>query len=152
MILVIPKVLSADQVRHVRDTLAGTEWEDGALTAGVQSASVKTNLQAREESHDARTLGDLILDALSRNATFMSAALPLRVYPPIFNRYGPGMGFGDHIDNAVRQSRETGLRYRTDLACTLFLADPGDYDGGDLTTWEAGRQTRVKLPAGDLVL
>jgi PKHD-type hydroxylase len=152
MILVIPKVLNADQVRHVRDTLAGAEWEDGALTAGAQSASVKANLQAREASHAARTLGDLILDALSRNATFMSAALPLRVYPPMFNRYGPGMGFGNHIDNAVRPSRQTGLRYRTDLAGTLFLADPGDYDGGELSTEAAGRQTRVKLPAGDLVL
>jgi PKHD-type hydroxylase len=152
MMLTIPKVLGETQVRHVRDALAKADWVVGAATTGVQSATVKNNLQVPEDAEAARSLGTLILEALSRNATFMSAALPLRVYPPMFNRYGPGMGFGDHIDNAIRQSRATGVRYRTDLSCTLFLTDPADYDGGELVAEEAGRQTRVKLPAGDLVL
>jgi PKHD-type hydroxylase len=152
MMLIIPKVLSQTEVRHIRDVLAQAEWTDGAATSGPQSATVKNNLQAPEDAEAVRSLGALIVDALSRNATFMSAALPLRVFPPMFNRYGRGMGFGDHVDNAVRQSRQTGLRYRTDVSCTLFLTDPGDYNGGELTVEAAGRHQRVKPPAGDLAL
>jgi PKHD-type hydroxylase len=152
MMLVIPKVLSAAQVGHFRDVLSTAPWTDGAATAGVQSARAKTNLQVPEEAQAASALGALVLDALARNAVFMSAALPLRVYPPLFNRYGPGMGFADHIDNAVRPSRVTGVRYRTDLSCTLFLSDPHDYDGGELVVEGQEPQARVKLPAGDLLL
>ncbi len=152
MMLVIPKVLSAAEVGHVRDVLSTAQWTDGAVTAGVQSARAKTNLQLPEEAGAAAVLGAMVLDALARNAAFMSAALPLRVYPPMFNRYEAGMGFADHIDNAVRQSRLTGMRYRTDLSCTLFLSDPDDYDGGELVVEGHEPQARVKLPAGDLLL
>jgi len=148
----IPGVLGEAQVRQARDSLAGADWEDGAATSGVQSTLVKRNLQVPEDSELARSLGGLILEALGRNGVFMSAALPLRVFPPMFNRYGVGMGFGDHIDNAIRQSRVTGARYRTDLSCTLFLSDPDDYDGGELVIEDGFSPRRAKLPAGDLLL
>jgi PKHD-type hydroxylase len=150
--LIIPGVLDETRLRRIRDALAAAPWADGAATAGVQSAAAKHNLQLPEDGETARALGGLILDALSRSAVFMSAALPLRVFPPLFNRYGPGMGFGDHIDNAIRRSRVTGLTYRTDLSGTLFLTDPGDYDGGELVADDGGRLIPVKLAAGDLAL
>jgi PKHD-type hydroxylase len=152
MMLHIPGVLTADQVRHCRSMLAAAEWTDGAATAGAQSARAKHNLQLPEGGETARVLGAMILEALGRNAAFMSAALPLKVFPPLFNRYGPGMGFGDHIDNAVRFSPLTGARYRTDQSCTLFLRDPDAYDGGELVIEDGFAPRRVKLPAGDLLL
>jgi PKHD-type hydroxylase len=152
MMLHIPSVLTPEQVRVFNDTLAKATWIDGGATAGVQSARAKHNLQLPEDAEAAKALGAQILQALARNATFMSAALPLQVFPPLFNRYGQGMGFGDHIDNAIRFSELTGARYRTDLSCTLFLSDPETYDGGELVIEEGFAPRGVKLAAGDMLL
>ena len=152
MLLRIPNLLSAGQVAHCRQALAEAAWADGRVTAGAQSALAKHNLQLAEEAPEAKALGELILGALAANPAFMSAALPLKVFPPLFNRYRPGMGFGDHIDNAVRVSRVTGARYRTDLSCTLFLAESDEYDGGELVIEGGLEASRVKLRAGDAIL
>ncbi|HEX4180208.1 MAG TPA: Fe2+-dependent dioxygenase [Caulobacteraceae bacterium] len=152
MTLHIPKVLNADQVRHCNEVLAKADWIDGRATAGEQSGRAKRNLQVAEDAPEAKALGEIVIRALAANAKFMSAALPLRVYPPLFNRYGEGMTFGSHIDNAIRVSPVTGGRYRTDLSCTLFLTDPDDYDGGELVIEDGFSPRRVKLAAGDLVL
>ncbi len=152
MILHIPKVLTPEQVRHCKEVLRDTSWIDGRATAGDQSGLVKNNLQIPEDAPQAHALGEIILRALAGNPAFMSAALPLRVYPPLFNRYGEGMGFGDHIDAAVRTSPVTGARYRTDLSCTIFLTDPDQFDGGELVIRGAQPMPGVKLPAGDMIL
>ena len=152
MIARIPRLLTPDQVAHCRVALAGAPWTDGRETAGEQSRLAKQNLQLPETAPEARALGALVLDALAANPAFMSAALPLKVFPPLFNRYGAGMGFGDHIDNAVRVSAVTGARYRTDLSCTIFLSGPDEYDGGELVIEGGAEPARVKLAAGDAVL
>ena len=152
MLIHIPQVLTADQVRLCREALRDAAWVDGRVTAGEQSGLAKHNLQLPEDAPEAKALGDVVLKALAGNARFMSAALPLKVYPPLFNRYGDGMGFGDHIDNAIRHSPVTGARYRTDLSCTLFLSDPADYDGGELMFEDGVAAQSIKLPAGDMVL
>jgi len=149
--MILNQVLSAEHLERCRARLATPAWADGRATAGPQSARAKRNLQIGEETEIGRELGGLILEALGRNALFLSAALPLKMFPPLFNRYDQGMGFGAHVDNAVRYSAE-GRRYRTDLSCTLFLSDPSDYDGGELVIeGEFGAQG-VKLAAGDMVL
>jgi PKHD-type hydroxylase len=152
MMLHIPGVLDRPMVGHCRQVLEAAPWVDGAVTAGRQSALAKTNLQVPEDAPDIRALQDLILGQLGRNATFISAALPLRVFPPLFNRYEAGMGFAPHIDNAIRISGERGARYRTDLSCTLFLSDPQDYEGGELVIEGGAPQPPVKLAAGDMIL
>ena len=152
MIVHIPQVLDADQVRGCKAALGEADWIDGRITAGDQSGLAKYNLQLPEDSAQAKALGEIVLRALGASGRFMSAALPLRVYPPMFNRYAEGMGFGAHIDNAVRISPVTGARYRTDLSCTLFLSDPNEYDGGELVIEDGSSLSRVKLPAGDMVL
>jgi PKHD-type hydroxylase len=152
MMLQIPRVLTPDQVRHCREALRDADWVDGRVTAGEQSGLTKHNLQLPEDSAVTGSLGDLILEALAGSPHFMSAALPLKVYPPLFNRYGQGMGFGNHIDNAMRISPVSGARYRTDLSCTLFLSDPADYDGGELVVEDGLPSSGVKLPAGDMVV
>jgi PKHD-type hydroxylase len=150
MLVHVEGVLSPDQVAMARDKLAAAAWVDGRATAGEQSARVKQNLQVPEDSETTRELGDLVLGALGRNPTFVSAALPLRVFPPLFNRYDEGMGFGAHVDNAIRFAGP--VRYRTDVSCTLFLTDPTDYDGGELIVEDAYGEHAVKLPAGDMIL
>jgi len=152
MLIAIPKLLSAEEIAHCRQVLDTSDWIDGKVTAGGQSARAKHNLQVPETAPKAKALGELILSRLARSPTFMSAALPARVYPPMFNRYEAGMTFGAHIDNAVRFGDGTGPRYRTDLACTLFLSDQADYDGGELVIEAAFGAQSVKLSAGDLVL
>ena len=157
MLVHIPQLLSAGQVAHMRGVLSGTDWVDGKVTAGAQSAGEKHNLQVPEDSPAARALGEVILSALGRNERFMSAALALRVFPPLFNRYDVGMGFGAHIDNAIRFVKPSlafgnPIRVRTDLSATLFLTDPADYDGGELVVEDTFGSHAVKLPAGDLVL
>ena len=152
MILHIPQVLVREQVQACRTALEAADWVDGRVTAGEQSGLAKRNLQLAEDAPEARRLGELVLKALGANPLFMSAALPRKVYPPLFNRYRQGMGFGDHIDNAIRVSPVTGARYRTDLSATLFLSDPGEYDGGELTIEDGSAPRRVKLAAGDLAL
>lgn len=152
MLLAIPSVLSPAEVAHFRGRLAEAEWVDGASTAGEQSRLVKRNAQVREGSPVARELSDLVLDALGRSPLFVSAALPLRTFPPLFNRYAGGEHFGAHIDNAIRPVRGTAVRVRTDLSATLFLTDPDDYDGGELLIETAFGAQEVKLAAGDMVL
>jgi PKHD-type hydroxylase len=144
-------VLSPEELRRCRCALDAADWVDGKATAGQQSARAKHNQQLAEGSALAATLGDLVLDALRRHPGFISAALPLKVFPPLFSRYQPGMAFGDHVDNAIRFAPGGG-RYRTDLACTLFLTDPAEYDGGELVIEGGLAEQRVKLPAGDMVL
>ena len=120
------------------------------MTAGEQSARAKNNLQVPQDAPVSRELGDMILGALGRNPAFVSAGLPLRVFPPLFNRYDTGMEFGAHVDNAIRFAGP--VRFRTDLSCTLFLSDPADYDGGELIVEDAYGEHAVKLPAGDMIL
>ena len=157
MLVHVPNLLSAEQVAHMRAQLAGSDWVDGKATAGAQSAGQKNNLQLAEDSPAARALGEIVLSALGQSERFMSAALALRVFPPLFNRYDPGMHFGAHIDNAIRfvkPSLGTGaaIRVRTDLSATLFLTDPADYDGGELVVEDTFGSHKVKLPAGDLLV
>jgi len=152
MLIVIPKVLTADQVRHFRVTLAAAPWVDGRATAGHQGAQVKQNLQLAEGSPAARELGELVLAALERNPLFISATLPARVYPPMFNCYQGGQHFGNHVDNAVRLLPGTGTKIRTDISATLFLSEPDEYDGGELTIEDTYGTQTVKLAAGDMVI
>jgi PKHD-type hydroxylase len=152
MLLQIPDVLNVEQVAHARRQLDATDWVDGRVTAGRQSAQVKDNLQLPEDSPVARELGDLILAALQHNALFVAAALPSRVFPPLFNLYRGGQSFGNHVDNAIRQLTGTPLRIRTDLSATLFLAGPEEYDGGELVVEDTYGVHAVKLPAGHMVL
>lgn len=152
MLLQIPGVLTAEQVAQARQTLEAAQWVDGRVTAGHQSARSKDNMQLPEDHPTSRQLGDMILAALQRNSLFISAALPLRVFPPLFNRYQGGQSFGNHVDNAIRQVPGGGMRIRTDLSATLFLAEPAEYDGGELMVEDTYGVHSVKLPAGDLVL
>ena len=152
MLLQIPQVLTVEQVAQCRQALDGADWADGRITAGYQSAQAKHNEQLPEDAPIARELGDLVLKALQGNPLFLSAALPLKVFPPLFNRYAGGQSFGSHVDNAIRQVRGTPHRVRTDLSATLFLSDPGEYDGGELVVEDTYGTHSVKLPAGDLVL
>ncbi|QUD89223.1 Fe2+-dependent dioxygenase [Phenylobacterium montanum] len=151
MILIVPEVLSAADVAACRDRLEAASFIDGKVTAGAQSAEAKQNLQLPQDAPEAKALGELILDRLGRNPAFISAALPARVYPPLFNRYEAGMGFGDHVDNTIRYG-EGGRRYRTDLSCTLFLSEPDEYDGGELVISGPIGAEAFKLAAGDMVL
>ncbi len=152
MLLQVPDVLSAEQVRAARAALESAEWVDGAVTAGFQSTRVKHNEQLPQGSPVARRIAETILDALDDNALFMSAALPSKVFPPLFNRYECGRSFGSHVDNAIRQVPGGALRLRTDISATLFLADPGEYDGGELIVDDTYGPHIVKLPAGHMVL
>ncbi len=152
MLLCIPNVLSKDEVAHFRRRLDAAEWVDGAATAGEQSRLAKNNAQVRENSEIANELGDLVLDAIGAQPLFVSAALPLKTFPPLFNRYAGGQAFGAHVDNAIRPVRGRPVRVRTDLSCTLFLSEPEDYDGGELIIDSAFGAQEVKLAAGDMVL
>lgn len=152
MLICIPAVLSKSDVADFRRIMGAQEWEDGRSTAGAQSAEVKQNEQLPPDSEVARKLGERILVALSANVLFVSAAVPLRIFPPLFNRYVPGQFFGEHVDNCIRGDRLTGLRIRTDLSATLFLSEPDEYDGGELVIDDSYGSHRVKLPAGHLVL
>ncbi|MEG3790204.1 Fe2+-dependent dioxygenase [Lysobacter sp. CCNWLW3] len=154
MLLHVPKVLSVEQVAHCRERLAQAGWADGRITAGYQSAKAKDNAQLPENDPVARELGAMILDALAKNPTFFSAALPQRVFPPLFNRYEGGQAFGFHVDNAIRYDRSRGGMdtVRTDLSATLFLSAPEDYDGGELVIEDTYGSHSIKLAAGDLVL
>ena len=153
MLLQIPNVLNADQLRFVRERLdaAGDAWVDGRATAGYQGAPVKRNQQIAEQSPVARELGDVILAAIERNPLFISAVLPNQVYPPLFNRYESGMTFGSHVDGAVRLL-PGGAKLRTDISVTLFLSAPDEYDGGELVIEDTYGVQQVKLPAGGMIV
>jgi PKHD-type hydroxylase len=152
MLLQIPDVLTAEEVAKARQVLDRAEWVDGRVTAGHQSARAKDNLQLPEGSPAARELGQAIVAALQRNPLFITAALPLHVFPPLFNRYQGGQSFGTHVDNSIRQVPGTLHRIRTDLSATLFFAGPEEYDGGELVVEDTYGVHAVKLPAGHLVL
>lgn len=152
MLICIPEVLSKTDVAEFRHIMDSAEWEDGRSTAGSQSAMVKQNEQLFPNSETARTLGARVVAALTANPLFISAAIPLRIFPPLFNRYGAGQYFGEHVDNSVRGDHLTGMRIRTDLSATLFLSDPDDYDGGELIIEDHYGSQEVKLPAGHLVI
>lgn len=152
MIVHVPSVLSLAQIAAFRPELDRAQWVDGRVTAGHQSAKAKHNMQLSESDVLARKLGDEILGALERSPLFVSAALPHRVFPPLFNRYQGGESFGNHVDNAIRQVPGIAARIRTDLSATLFLNAPDEYDGGELIVEDTFGTHAIKLAAGDAVL
>ncbi|HEX6642790.1 MAG TPA: Fe2+-dependent dioxygenase [Thermoanaerobaculia bacterium] len=152
MLLQIPNVLTTAQVRDARVLLDAAEWVDGRVTAGHQSARAKDNEQIPENHPIARQVGEIVVTALAHNALFRSAALPLHVFPPLFNRYTGGQSFGSHVDNAVRQVSGSAHQMRTDLSATLFLSEPDEYDGGELVIEDTFGVQSVKLAAGNMIL
>ncbi len=153
MILRVPNLLDGAALTRIRGILERASWSDGRITAGTQSAQVKNNLQLREDSVEAEHARAIVLDAVSRNGLLFSAALPRRIFPPLFNRYeGRHNAFGNHVDNAVRRIHGTPESLRTDVSATLFLSDPSSYDGGELVVDDTFGTRSIKLPAGDLVL
>ena len=153
MLLKIAAALNADELREVRDVLARAPWADGKATAGDQSALAKNNTQVPESAPEAEQARLIVSQALARNPMFVTGALPKKVYPPLFNRYGgDANNFGDHIDNSIRTHAATARHVRTDISCTLFLSDPASYDGGELVVQDTYGEQRVKFDAGDLVM
>jgi PKHD-type hydroxylase len=152
MLLHVPEVLRKADVIRVRALIDAAEWVDGNVTSGAQSALAKKNLQLPEDSPAALEAGKAVLDAVERAPLFVAGALPLKVFPPLFNRYGPGQKFDAHVDNALRVKRGADFRIRSDLSATLFLSEPGDYDGGELSVEDTYGVHQVKLAAGDLIL
>ena len=152
MLITIPDVLSSQEIAEARTALDAAEWIDGKVTAGYQAHGVKENLQLPEGHPVAVKLGELVLAALARSALFMAATLPLRVFPPMFNRYAGGGHFGTHVDTAIRAMASTGQRIRTDISATLFLSAPDEYDGGELLAEDTYGLHSVKLPPGHMVL
>lgn len=152
MLIQIPNIFSLEQAGTIRQRLDAAEWVDGDVTAGHQSRKAKDNMQIAENDPVAIEIGDLIIRALERNPLFVSAALPLKVFPPLFNRYTRGQNFGTHVDNAIRQVTGTEHRLRTDLSATLFFSEPDEYDGGELVIEDNYGVQRIKLNAGSLIL
>lgn len=152
MLTKIPDVLTHTEVAEARKMLDAAEWIDGKVTAGFQSAKAKDNVQLPEQHPTTIKLGQMVVAALNRNPLFMAAALPLRIFPPLFNRYSGGQSFGTHVDNAIRQFPGSANRIRTDLSATLFFAGPDEYDGGELCVEDTYGVNSVKLPAGHLLL
>jgi PKHD-type hydroxylase len=152
MMVHVPNVLTPEQVARCRTVMEQASWVDGRVTAGHQSEKVKHNLQLPETAPEARELGDMVMQALGRNALFFSAVLPKQVFPPLFNRYDAGMTFGAHVDNAIRAYLDTPLQVRSDVSATLFISAPEDYDGGELVVEDTYGQHSVKLPAGDMIV
>ena len=152
MLTVVPELLQAEEVDAIRSLIDDAQWVDGNVTSGHQSALAKRNLQLPEDAPQARQAGQLILEALGKSPLFIAAALPLRIFPPLFNSYAGGQAFGVHVDNAVRIQAGTGFRVRSDLSITIFLEDPESYDGGELTVETNFGVQQVKLPAGHAVL
>lgn len=152
MMISIPDLIDTDTLSRVRAIIDRADWVDGNVTSGHQSALAKQNEQLPEDSAAAREAGSIILDALGQSALFVAAALPLKVFPPLFNRYGEGHGFGTHVDNAIRIRRGTDFRIRSDISVTLFLEDPENYDGGVLVIEDRYGTQEVKLPAGHAVV
>lgn len=152
MLLQVPEVLSKADVARVRALIDAASWVDGNVTSGAQSALAKHNTQLPEESDAARAAGSIVLDALEKQPLFVAGALPLKVFPPLFNRYGPGQRFETHIDNALRVAQRGEFRIRSDLSATLFLSEPESYDGGELSIEDTYGVHEVKLAAGDLIV
>lgn len=152
MLTVIPDLVTPDQLAEIRSLIDAAGWIDGNATSGTQSALAKRNEQLPEDSDAARRAGTIILDALAASPLFVAAALPLKVFPPLFNRYAGGQAFDTHVDSAIRIRRGSDFRIRSDLSATLFLADPDSYDGGELVIEGAFGEQAIKLPAGHMVL
>ena len=152
MMIAIPDLLASEEVARVRAIIDAGDWRDGNATSGPQSALAKRNCQLPEDSVEAREAGRIILEALGRSPLFIAAALPLKIFPPLFNRYQGGEAFGTHVDNAVRIHRGSEFRVRTDLSATLFLEDPGAYEGGELVVEDNLGVHSARLPAGHLLL
>ena len=152
MMLHIPNVLTPEQVQECRQLLGQAAWQDGNATSGFQSAMAKNNLQLAHDSAVASKIGVLIVLALQNNPLFISAALPETIFPPLFNCYQEGQGFGIHVDNAIRIDPSTGQKVRTDLSATLFFSEPHEYEGGELVVEDTYGAHSVKLPAGDMIL
>ncbi|WP_294336569.1 Fe2+-dependent dioxygenase [uncultured Sphingomonas sp.] len=152
MLIAIPSVLDSAGVAHVRAVIDAGRWTDGNATSGRQAALAKRNEQLVEDDAATVEAARIVLDALGRSPTFIAAALPLKIFPPLFNRYAGGQAFDVHVDNAIRLKRGTDFRLRSDLSCTLFLDDPATYDGGELVVEDLFGEQRVKLAAGDAVL
>ncbi|MDK2762200.1 MAG: Fe2+-dependent dioxygenase [Sphingopyxis sp.] len=152
MLIAIPDLLSDAEVGEIRGIIDAGEWIDGNATSGHQSALAKRNEQLPEDSDAANRAGRLILDALNRSPLFFASALPLRIFPPLFNRYGEGQEFDTHVDNAIRLRRGSDFRIRSDLSITVFLESAEDYDGGELLVEDHYGVQRVKLPAGHAVI
>lgn len=152
MLYHIPNVLTKAQVQHCRSLMDKADWTNGKFTAGTLSATVKNNQQLPNEHPLSFEMGELILEALGEHPLFLSAALPLDIIPPLFNRYTHSQSFGMHVDNAIRRIPQTKKRLRTDLSCTLFFSEPEEYEGGELVIEDSYGFHEVKLPAGDLIL
>jgi PKHD-type hydroxylase len=152
MMLAIPDLLDKEGVARVRAIIDAGDWQDGNVTSGHQSALAKNNAQLPQDGVAAREAGQLVLDALGKSPLFIAAALPLKIFPPLFNRYQGGEAFGTHVDNAVRIHRRSEFRVRSDLSATLFLEEPDAYDGGELVVEGNLGAGAVKLPAGHLLL
>ena len=152
MMLQIPDVLTPDEVAHCRAILDAASWTDGNVTSGFQAAMAKNNQQLPQDGAAAREVGTIIVQALQAHPLFVSAALPRTILTPLFNRYGVGMGFGDHVDNAIRRDAVTGQTLRADLSITVFLSEPDDYDGGELVVEDVYGDHVVKLTAGSAIL
>lgn len=152
MLTIISDLLDTRQIQDVRALIDAAQWVDGNVTSGHQSALAKNNLQLPEDAPESRQAGQIILEALGRNPLFIAAALPLKIFPPLFNSYAGGQGFGVHVDSAVRIQAGSGFRVRSDLSITIFLEDPDSYAGGELTVETQFGAQQVKLPAGDAVL
>jgi PKHD-type hydroxylase len=153
MLLHVPNVLTRDQVSEIRKIIDEADWADGSITAGTQSAKAKNNRQLPEDGAAAQKARNIVLQALSINAKYLTGALPKKIYPPLFNRYdGSNNSFGNHIDNSVRTHAATGRHVRTDVSCTLFLSEPEDYEGGELVIEDTYGSQSIKFSAGDMVL
>lgn len=152
MLLHIPNIFSKQEVNFIKQRLEQADWQAGKLTAGHLAKAAKDNQQLNQQDPFAIELGDEIIKRLANNALFISAALPLKVYPPMFNRYTQGETYGFHVDNAIRKPVSSHIQVRTDVSSTLFFSDPDEYQGGELTIQDTYGQQQVKLPAGDLVL
>lgn len=152
MIHHIPNVLSKEQVQYFRKEMAKIEWVNGKVTAGTLSATVKHNQQLSEDHPVTHHLSNIILESLGQHPLFLSAAIPLDIIPPLFNRYEKSESFGFHVDNSIRRIRGSKERLRTDLSCTLFLSEPEEYEGGDLVVEDTYGYHEIKLPAGDMIL
>ncbi len=153
MLIHIPNVLTNEEVSKCKKLLIEAKWVDGNVTSGTQAAKMKNNLQLPEDCEEAIEIQKIILDALSKNGLFFSAALPKKIFPPLFNCYtGEMNSFGNHVDNAIRTLRGGGKRVRSDLSFTLFFSEPNEYEGGELVIEDTFGEQRVKLPAGDMIL
>lgn len=152
MITKIPSILTTQQIKEIRSQISKMEWVDGNATAGHQSIKVKQNLQLNGSDPQTQNLAMQILEIIQQNPLFVSASLPLKISPPMFNKYMNGGHYGTHVDSAIRAIPSTHHRLRTDLSATLFLSDPDEYAGGELTIEDANGSYQIKLPAGDMIL